>query len=445
MSLFFYAWGVPKLVGVLVLSSVIDFWLSNQFPKYPAGMRKKNLFVVSIFLNVSLLLYFKYSNFILSEVNLLLSVMSIEAIPWKEVLLPIGISFFTFQKISYLADVYQNKVKPADNLISYLLFVALFPQLIAGPIVKYHDINEQLEKRSHSIDLFFEGFIRFALGLGKKVLIADAMGAVADNVYNLDPSQRTVLYSWLGTICYSMQIYYDFSGYSDMAIGLGKMFGFRLLENFNFPYISQNLTEFWRRWHISLSTWMKEYLYIALGGKNCSNLRRYINLWIVFLVSGLWHGASWNFILWGMFHGFFLTLDKLFWLDFSKKLPRFFNILITYFIVLNSWVLFRSETLEKAASMYSSLYGLGSGLGQINLTYLDQVINNRGLTVLVLVMIFYIFSATKSFNKLFGHMESRRNSLPVYFSKGLISIVVYIVSVLALSSVNYNPFIYFKF
>lgn len=443
-SLFFYAWGVPTLILVLVLSSIADYYLSNFYSKNENENLRKPVFIISILLNVSLLIYFKYSNFFVLQANYILEFLGLTSIIWKEVALPIGISFFTFQKISYLVDVYFRKVKPADNLIDYLLFVALFPQLIAGPIIKYHDINNQLKFRNHSIEIFFSGFVRFCVGLGKKVLIADAMGAVADNVFGLEYSQLTTPYSWIGILCYSMQIYFDFSGYSDMAIGLGKMFGFTFEENFNYPYIAKNITEFWRRWHISLSTWMKEYLYIPLGGNQCGLARNYINLWTVFLISGLWHGASWNFILWGAYHGLFLSLDKLFFLRMSKKLPNFIKMLYTFFLVVNGWVLFRAENLSAALSFYKKMYALTPEIMVNNYTYFDQVINNRGCSIITILIIMILFSDNKKYQKIRNFFES---SPSIYNTiiKGSCAIALYILSVLTLSATTYNPFIYFKF
>jgi len=360
-------------------------------------------------------------------------------------MLPIGISFFTFQKISYLIDVYQNRVKPADSLIDYLLFVSLFPQLIAGPIVKYHDISDQLKSRNHSTALFFSGFVRFSIGLAKKVLIADTMGSVADNVFNLEYSQMTIFYSWIGLICYSMQIYFDFSGYSDMAIGLGRLFGFKFQENFNFPYISKSVTEFWQRWHISLSTWMKEYLYIPLGGNRVNATRTYLNLWIVFLISGLWHGASWNFIIWGAFHGLFLSLDRLFLLAILKNTHWLFKTISTYFIVLNSWVLFRAETLDIAIKYYCKMYGLLPNSHSLKNIYFDQIITNRGLFILTVLMLVTFFFGTSSFKKLRSYFILDNSTFLKICLQGSFAILIYILSVLTLSATDYNPFIYFKF
>ena len=443
-SIFFYAWGVPTLVLVLLLSSIADFYLSNAFSK-ENSKNNKSIFILSILINVGLLIYFKYTNFFIAEVNRILNILGQNGILWSEIALPIGISFFTFQKISYLADVYQRKVKAADNLIDYLLFVVLFPQLIAGPIIKYHDVNQQLKRRDHTIEIFFNGIIRFCLGLGKKVLIADAMGSVADNVFSLDYSQLNCFYSWIGIICYSMQIYFDFSGYSDMAIGLGRMFGFEFEENFNYPYISKSITEFWRRWHISLSTWMKEYLYIPLGGNQCSRLKNFVNLWIVFLVSGLWHGASWNFILWGAFHGLFLSLDKIFWINISKKLNDLINIAITFFLIANSWVLFRSDNLSVAIAYYKKMYGFTIETTANNYTYFDQIINNRGLSILLALCCTVFFANTNWFIKIRDYFIAKDSSKLKLCLQGGFAIVLYLISVLTLSSTTYNPFIYFKF
>ena len=252
-------------------------------------------------------------------------------------LLPAGISFFTFEKISYLIDIYSKKAEPAESFGRYLLFVTLFPHLIAGPILKYHDLANQIKKRTHSSERFFRGWTRFCLGLGKKVLIADELGFIADTLFAIPAHEQTFCYAWLAVLAYSFQLYFDFAGYSDMAIGLARMFGFNFIENFNCPYISKSITEFWQRWHISLGNWMKEYLYIPLGGNRQGTVKTYRNLCLVFIFSGLWHGANWTFLLWGVFHGFFLILDRIFLLRISNSLPKIVSVGFTFFYCL-SWL-----------------------------------------------------------------------------------------------------------
>ena len=286
-SALFYAWGAPRFVIVLFVSGLIDYVLSRELPgdRGTPG-RRKGVLALAVVLNIALLLYFKYANFFVAEMNAMLARFGGGAVPWAAVALPIGISFFTFQKVSYLVDVYRGVAQPARNALDYLLYVVLFPQLIAGPIVRYHDVARQLEERDYTRERFFMGILRFSQGLGKKVLVANTMAELADAAFNAAPAGLTCGQAWLGVLAYAFQIYFDFSGYSDMAIGLGRLLGIEFLENFNRPYISRSITEFWRRWHISLSNWMREYLYIPLGGNRRGAVRTYFNLWIVFLISG---------------------------------------------------------------------------------------------------------------------------------------------------------------
>ena len=439
-SYLFYAWGAPSVVVLLAASSYLDYFVSLRIAKSSSAKQQRRLLITGVTLNVVFLLYFKYANFFIAESSRLLSTFGFVEFSWNEVLLPIGISFFTFQKLSYLIDVYRGIVKPASSFINYALFVSLFPQLIAGPIVRYHDIATQIENRTHSLDRFAYGIYRFAIGLAKKVLIADSVGLVADHIFGLDPALRTIDYAWLGIICYSMQIYFDFSGYSDMAIGLAQMCGFRLLENFNNPYIAKNFTEFWRRWHISLSNWMREYLYISLGGNRRGVARTYANLWIVFLISGLWHGASWNFILWGLFHGSFLVLDKLFWLKISAKLPKIVNVSMTFFLVTLGWVVFRAETLPEALLYYSSLVDVSS-LASAPPIFRADIIHNRALVILLLALALSFWPALKKASQ----ETDVGDTLAVGMLRSVFSFVCLLLSVCALASADFSPFLYFKF
>jgi alginate O-acetyltransferase complex protein AlgI len=311
-SAFFYAWGAPRFVIVLFASGLVDYVLGRELPEGRRAPRaRKGILALAVVLNVALLLYFKYANFFVGELNGWLARLGMDGVSWAGVALPIGISFFTFQKLSYLVDVYRGVAQPARNAGDYLLYVALFPQLIAGPIVRYHDVARQLVARDYTRERFFTGMLRFGQGLGKKVLVANTMAEVADAAFGAAPATLSFGWAWVGVLAYAFQIYFDFSGYSDMAIGLGRLLGIEFLENFNRPYISRSITEFWRRWHISLSNWMREYLYVPLGGNRKGTARTYLNLWVVFLISGFWHGAAWNFVAWGAFHGFFLCFDKL--------------------------------------------------------------------------------------------------------------------------------------
>jgi alginate O-acetyltransferase complex protein AlgI len=443
-SYVFYAWGAPSIVGVLFLSCLIDYYIGRRL----AGERRRAWFILGVSLNAGFLGFYKYSNFFIGEVNRTLAVFSLEPIPWTAVALPIGISFFTFQKISYLSDVYRKTVEPSERFSDYALYVAFFPQLIAGPIIRYHDVARQLRDRKHSLHDAFYGSYRFCLGLGKKVLIANPLGAVADNVFALDATQLSISYAWLGLLCYSFQIYFDFSGYSDMAIGLGRLLGFRFLENFNFPYVSQTISEFWRRWHISLSNWMREYLYIPLGGNRVSTARLYCNLWIVFLLSGLWHGASWNFIFWGMFHGILLVIDRSFWSAKARKLPAAINIALTFFLVNLTWVLFRSASFPEALSMYSALFDFGSLFEPHPKLLTGQIIHNRGVFVLFLAA--FISFIPLLLPKIvrsedFVNCSSEREGFALALFRFSGAFACLVLSILSLSTTNYNPFIYFRF
>ena len=440
----FYSWGAPTLVFILLISSLADYLIVRSMPGR-SELARKRLVALALVINLSFLFYYKYTNFFLHEVNRAFLWLELTPITWSKILLPIGISFFTFQKISYVVDSYRGVAKPARNFLDYALYVALFPQLIAGPIIRYHDIAQQIRSRSHTIDDFFYGMYRFCIGLAKKVLIADIVGAVADNVFSMSASELTFSYAWLGILCYAFQIYFDFSGYSDMAIGLGRMMGFRFLENFNMPYISQSITEFWRRWHISLSNWMKEYLYIPLGGNRVSTGRMYMNLWIVFLLSGLWHGAQWTFVAWGIFHGLFLVIDKLFWLKITKKLPKLINVAVTFLIVLCSWVFFRSDTIQEAFQYLNVMFDFSSITVAHPSRLPASVIHTRG-TVTLFIAIILSFLPVRSFIEervRAFHATYKENSL--LLSRAGLALSSFILAVLALSASSFNPFLYFKF
>jgi len=439
-SLVFYAWGAPKFVLLLVGSSFLDYIFSQQISHHGRQKTKKILLFFSIFFNASLLLYFKYANFFVSELNHFLQFFDIENISLAKIILPIGISFFTFQKISYLVDVYRKIAKPAPNFSSYLLYVVLFPQLIAGPIIRYHDIHLQIQKREHTREKFLEGVYRFCIGLAKKVLIADILAGLVNPIFDLPSSDLTMVFAWLGAIAYALQIYFDFSGYSDMAIGLCKMMGFDIPENFHMPYISRNFTEFWRRWHISLSQWMKEYLYIPLGGNRVSSARMYLNLWIVFLLSGLWHGASTTFIFWGAFHGFFLMLDKMFWLRISEYFKTFFNTLLTFLLLCLSWIFFRADTIADAFLYLQKMF-FGTNVSQ---TLLYDFATNRSLFMLAIALCISFFPAFRFYKKI-QEMLQQISLHKILHGKFIFSLVLLFMSILSMANASFNPFIYFRF
>ena len=342
-SLFFYAWGEPYLVLLMVFSIVINF-LAGLLISNSEGNIRKAFLVAGVALNLAFLGYYKYSGFFVSTLN---DIAEKKLFDVPNIELPIGISFFTFQAISYIADVYRNDTRASKNIVNTALYISFFPQLIAGPIVKYRDINKQIEKRSLSFDKVSSGFKRFIYGLGKKVLISNTLGLCVDTIYSYDASLIDTKMAIIGAVCYTFQIYYDFSGYSDMAIGLGKMFGFDILENFNYPYLSKSITEFWRRWHISLGSWFREYVYIPLGGNRKGKGRTYFNLFIVFLLTGLWHGADMSFVLWGIYHGFFTIIERL---GFKKILAKskIIGFIYTFIVVNLGWVLFRADNTTQA-------------------------------------------------------------------------------------------------
>jgi len=445
-SYVFYAWGAPKLILLLILGSFVDYFLSKGIEKNKGKKKAKTLLLLSLFLNLGALAYYKYTNFFFEQCNYFLQLSGGEAITWEKVILPIGISFFTFQKISYVVDVYRGTVSAAQRFEDFALYVALFPQLIAGPIIRYFDVAEQLKHRDISSNRALTGLTRFSTGLGKKVLIANPLGAVADLIFTMHGEALNPGFAWLGILSYTMQIYFDFAGYSDMAIGLGRMMGFDFLENFNRPYISKNVTEFWRRWHISLSNWMREYLYIPLGGNKVSKGRVYINLWIVFLLSGLWHGASWTFITWGALHGLMLTIDKLFWLEFSKKLPKIINIALVFTFIMFTWVLFRVETFAHAWEFWGQMTNF-SQLFKDNPQYLiSDALDTRAFVMMIIALALSFLptlSGSES-RKVFGKSPNIDSSGSLIFQT-IGGFACLFFSVLALSDSNFNPFIYFRF
>ncbi len=323
----------------------------------PSKDYSKIFLVLGVCFNLLILGYFKYSPFIINNVNDLLNISLL--VP--TVRLPIGISFFTFQALSYIVDVYRNDGKVQKSLANLMLYISLFPQLIAGPIVRYKTVDDQIRERNENITLFASGIDRFVIGLGKKILLANNMAIVADRAFNAvnTGSEISIAFAWAGILCYTLQIYFDFSGYSDMAIGLGRMFGFEFLENFNYPYISNSISEFWRRWHMSLGSWFRDYVYIPLGGNRCGVGRNIFNLSIVWFLTGLWHGANWTFILWGCYFGVFIILEKYVLKDILTKVPKVLQIMVTFVLVVLGWVLFRAENIEVAKQYYMILFGLG--------------------------------------------------------------------------------------
>lgn len=392
---------------------------------------------VSIVFNLSFLLYYKYFDFFIENLNIVLEgghTYDIAAI-----ILPIGISFFTFQKISYSVDIYRKTAPPLKSLLDYSLYIMLFPQLIAGPIVRYNEIADQLNNREfRNYNDRIYGLYRFAIGLAKKAIIANVLGEKADLIFGLESVDLNSSVAWLGIICYTFQIYFDFSGYSDMAIGLGRMMGFKFPENFNSPYISQSITEFWKRWHITLGSWMRDYLYIPLGGNRVSSkVRLYSNLWLVFLISGLWHGASWNFVLWGAYHGLFLIFDRLFLNTLTKGIGKLGRVMITFLVVLFGWVLFRTENLTAAVDYYSALLSF-----DFQNIYLFVSAKFYRVLSVALIMSFLLFSdRIKNMYSRFVDSGAFQNQI----IKSVFALFLITICVANLAGSGFNPFIYFRF
>lgn len=440
-SLIFYAWGEPKYIFLMLLSIFINYSFGIGIDRTSSHQRRKWFLMSCIILNLGLLGYFKYFNFIIDNMNQFLGG---EVITPRNIVLPIGISFYTFQALSYVVDVYRYKegrgeVKVQKNILNLALYITLFPQLIAGPIVKYHDIESQIEDRTVSLQYMAYGVKRFIYGLSKKVLISNTLALISDQVFGLQVNQIGFATAWVGILCYSLQIYFDFSGYSDMAIGLGHMLGFRFMENFNYPYISKSIQEFWRRWHISLSTWFREYLYIPLGGNRKGPLRTYVNLMVVFFATGLWHGASWNFIIWGLFHGIFLVLERK-WLGKVLEQNKFklFNHIYTLLVVMIGWVFFRADNLNYALGYLKQMFMPSF----TESTYpLAQFLNIEGAITLVIgtLLCGVAQGSIKKFKSAL-YNESR-----VYVSEIIILSCLMFWCILYLASGTYNPFIYFRF
>ncbi|HKM92321.1 MAG TPA: MBOAT family protein, partial [Prolixibacteraceae bacterium] len=392
MSLLFYSWGEPVYVLLMIGSILLNYLLGKAIGGSTNPEKRKAFLVLSIVMNISTLALFKYAGMLAELLNSLIP-YSTNLLPVPEIRLPIGISFFTFQAMSYLFDVYKNEVPVQKKVLNLALYISFFPQLIAGPIVRYHDISEQLENRTIDMPGVYYGLKRFIIGLAKKVLIANVMAEAADEIFAMGATELTAPLAWLGIICYTLQIYFDFSGYSDMAIGLGRVFGFKFLENFNFPYIAKNIQDFWRRWHISLSSWFRDYLYIPLGGNRKGKVRTYFNLIIVFFLCGLWHGASWTFVAWGLYHGLFLILERFFHGKTTIKIPIIFNYVYTILVVMVGWVLFRADNFSSSLMYLKAMTGFGANENLVIWKYLE----NRKLIAMLFIG---IIASTPIFNRL---------------------------------------------
>lgn len=428
VSLLFYAWGEPVYVIIMIFSTVVDFIHGQLIDYYPS--KKKFVLISSLFINLGLLVFFKYSDFLIQNINLIFN-KNINLLNLK---LPIGISFYTFQTMSYTIDVYYGNCKSQKNIIDFGCYVAMFPQLIAGPIVRYITIADQIDGRKLNIAKFSEGVIIFIKGMSKKVLLANNIGMLWDTIYACSVPNLSTLSAWLGIIAFTFQIYFDFSGYSDMAIGLGKMFGFDFPQNFNYPYISTSVSEFWRRWHITLSTWFKEYVYIPLGGNRTKNIR---NILIVWLLTGIWHGASWNFAVWGLYFGIILIVEKLILNKYLGKIPIIFRWIYTILLVIIGWVLFSFENLTNSFLFIGKLFSIGG----------ENFVDSNSLYLLSsysFILIILIIASTPIFKNILEFIKEKNTFLhntiiSLACITGLVLNLAYIVDA------SYNPFLYFRF
>lgn len=430
-SLFFYAWGEPIYVFLMILSITINYFLAILIDKY----RKvsKLILISSIIINIGLLFIFKYTNFFIDIINGLFNT----SINNYDIVLPIGISFYTFQILSYVVDVYWDKVKVQKNILFLGCYITAFPQLIAGPIVKYSTIEKELVHRKENLSDMSSGIRLFIRGLAKKVLIANKVGFITDSILMQGASTYGFIGALIAILSYTLQIYFDFSGYSDMAIGIGRMLGFHFDINFNYPYISKSITEFWRRWHISLSSWFRDYVYIPLGGNRVSRFRLIINILVVWLLTGLWHGASFNFLLWGLYYGIILLIEKLILSKLLEKLPKLFRHIYVLFIVIIGWTIFRCEDINTFSEVFGSLFG-AYGLGDFKVFIFTQSLTFSG----ILAFIFGVIFSTPILKNIVNKVRKFKYGWLVI---DICLILIFLLCILNLISGSYNPFIYFRF
>jgi len=444
-SLFFYFWGEGIYTLVMLFSICLNYCLALLINRHNADKGKSRLFLIlAVVCNLLLLVFFKYAGFISGIAASAGKVFGL-AINRVSIHLPVGISFFTFHALSYVIDIYRKQRPPQKKLFNVGLYIVLFPQLIAGPIIRYKDIARQISSRKSDIISFGYGVQRFILGLGKKILIADVLGSVADKIFNIIEVDMTFSLAWLGIICYALQIFFDFSGYSDMALGLARMFGFKFKENFLYPYISQSIKEFWQRWHISLSTWFRDYLYIPLGGNRCGSLRTYFNLILVFFLCGLWHGASWNFVLWGLYYGVFLIFERGWFGEALSNLWRPLRHLYVFLVVCFGWVLFRASSLYQAKYYLFSLLGMAKGDGAVyypGLYLKNSVVLALVIGIIASTPIVHLFERQR---KKIPYANSAHFNFGYNIAVSLGVVVVLSFSILSLAGKSYNPFIYFRF
>jgi alginate O-acetyltransferase complex protein AlgI len=447
-SLVFFAWGGVSFTAILLISIGLNYLCGLKIQQHKNNRKTYWWLFAGVSCNLLLLGIFKYANFLIRNINELLDFISLPEIPQTSILLPIGISFYTFHSLSYIIDIYRGKSSAQKNILDLSLYICMFSQLIAGPIIRYSDVWQQLRGRTHNWEKFAYGVERFLLGLGKKVLLANTFAHIADEIFASDTAQLAALNAWFGIICYTFQIYCDFAGYSDMAIGLGRMFGFEFLENFNFPYIARSVKEFWRRWHISLSSFFRDYVYISLGGNRISTSRTYLNLILVFFLTGFWHGASWSFVVWGLFHGLFMVIERL---GFEKLLEKTWKPLANFYtlmVVIFAWVLFRADTLQYAFGYWKAMFNF-----RITAEHTDLFLNYMN-TEFYMAFVFAVLGSFGFFAYLGRNLEkwlvSDRLVLKIFsFSYHTASAVFYAMILglcsLYLISGTYNPFIYYRF
>lgn len=432
-SLIFYGWGEPKYIIFMVLSIVVNYILSLLIERHSGSAWGKRWLIVSVVFSLGMLGYFKYVDFFIENVNSLTGL----SVPLLKVVLPIGISFYTFQILSYTIDVYRKSTKAQKNLLSLATYVAFFPQLIAGPIVRYTDIAKALDSREHSLMKIRIGIRRFLFGISKKVLIANSLGELC-KIF-ADSQERNVLFYWLYAVAFTLQIYFDFSGYSDMAIGLGKVFGFDFQENFNYPFISQSITEFWRRWHMSLGTWFRDYLYIPLGGNRVGKMRWLFNIFLVWMLTGLWHGAAWNFVIWGMLFAVLLMIEKLWLGSFLKKMPKSISHLYVMLLVIISFVIFDAPDLSTSAERIRSMFGM-SGLP---FTGVQSVYYLRSYLI---IFVLAIIGSTDLPKRIIGRIRKTPfGSIALTGAEPVVCVVLLLLTTAYLIDASFNPFLYFRF
>jgi len=449
-SLFFYSWGEPKQFALMLISIGLNHALGLMAGATRGKPSGRWVVALAVVANIGLLAYYKYSNFFVDSLNSLLLFAGWPEIVHRSVLLPVGISFYTFQALSYVIDVYRGESQVQRNPINTAVYISLFPQLIAGPIVRYVDVAAQIDDRKVTLAGFAEGVRRFVIGLAKKVLLANALATGADAIFDLSDTGLSFGVAWLGIACYALQLYFDFSGYSDMAIGLGRMFGFRFCENFNCPYTSRSITDFWRRWHLSLSTWFRDYLYVPLGGNRLGPTRTYLNLLVVFLLCGMWHGANWTFLLWGAFHGAFLIAERAGLSRRLANLPAALQHAYALVVIAFGWVLFRVETLGHAASYWRAMVGFGEGsTAEPVAEYLES-----GLVVALIAACFAATPIAKHAAEFVRRAETSNtpahsvgNWLDSFTAVARVASIggLFFASAAALMASTYNPFIYFRF